>query len=79
MNKVTITPFPTRPQATITAPCGIKEIAKKVGMPIRLNGAMSRAKQTALALIVRKVAGERQPRESALNYCHRAQSQLEGL
>ena len=78
MTHVSITPFATKP-FTITAPCGIKELAGKAGHSFKLNGAMSKAKQRALAVIVHKVAGDRQPTESAQAYCARAEQALSSL
>lgn len=75
MNHVSITPFATKP-FTITAPCGIKQLAAKAGYDFKLNGGMSKAKQTALSIIVHKIAGERQPTESAQAYCARAEQAL---
>tara|TARA_R100000808_G_scaffold142_1_gene1021 strand:+ start:857 stop:1102 length:246 start_codon:yes stop_codon:yes gene_type:complete len=79
MQYVTITPCPSRPLATITAPTGIKALAQKVGVPVKTSGGMSKQKRIALTRIVGKVAGERKPRESASAYCQRAEAGLRQL
>lgn len=78
MQHTTITPFASRPQATITAPTA--ELAAAAGIKINLStGSMSKRKKLALHSITLQVAGERKPRESASDYCERAQSTLDAM